>query len=255
MKKGFVQTENFRRLMEAEKKVAQRGAIEQSIVLVSGVFGIGKSLLTERWATESGYVFIRAKETWTKQSMLRDLAAKMGLPVDGNLSQVQDRIIGRVATTMTPIIVDEADHLIPTSRITRGGQRVAPMLEALRDITDITGVMCFLVGMQNFPSMVLQFDHIASRVAEPVYLEQLSLEDVQATVKAKAEVSISPEVIEAILTQSQGRMRWVLNAISNLEQWARSNSWTSVELAQIKGLPLCTEFTSQTIAHSRKGRS
>ena len=103
--------------------------------------------------------------------------------------------------------------------------------------------------------MVLQFDHIASRVAEPLYLEQLNLEDVKATVKAKSEVAISPEVVEAILTQSQGRMRWVLNAISNLEQWARANSWPRVELAHIKGLPLCTEFTSQAIAHSRKGRS
>ena len=254
MKKGFVQTENFRRLMEAEKKVAQRGAIEASLVLVSGVFGIGKSMLTSRWASDSGYVFIRAKETWTKQSMLRDIAAKMGLPTDGNVSQVQDRIIGRLATTMTPLIVDEADHLIPTSRVSRGGQRVAPMLEALRDITDITGVMCFLVGMQNFPTMVLQFDHIASRVADTLYLERLSLADVQATVKAKAEVDISPEVVEAILVQSQGRMRWILNAITNLEQWARANSWKRGELAHIKGLHLCTEFTSQNATQGRKDR-
>ena len=240
--------------MEAEKKVAQRGAIEASLVLVSGVFGIGKSMLTERWAAESGYMFIRAKETWTKQSMLRDIAVKMGLPVDGNVSQVQDRIIGRLAVSMTPLIVDEADHLIPTSRVTRGGQRVAPMLEALRDITDITGVMCFLVGMQNFPAMVLQFDHIASRVADTLYLERLSLQDVQATVRAKAETPMSHEVIEAILVQSQGRMRWILNAITNLEQWARANSWERVEIAHIKGLHLCTEFTSQSTTPARKDR-
>ena len=240
--------------MEAEKKVAQRGAIEASLVLVSGVFGIGKSMLTERWAAESGYMFIRAKETWTKQSMLRDIAVKMGLPVDGNVSQVQDRIIGRLAVSMTPLIVDEADHLIPTSRVTRGGQRVAPMLEALRDITDITGVMCFLVGMQNFPAMVLQFDHIASRVADTLYLERLSLQDVQATVRAKAEIPMSHEVIEAILVQSQGRMRWILNAITNLEQWARANSWERVEIAHIKGLHLCTEFTSQSTTPARKDR-
>ncbi len=246
MKKGFVQTENFRRLKEAEKLVDQRGAIEASLVLVRGVFGIGKSMLTERWAAESGHVFIRAKETWTKQSMLRDIAAKMGMPTDGNASQVQDRIIGQLAVSMTPVIIDEADHLIPTSRVMRGGQRVSPMLEAIRDITDITGVMCFLVGMQNFPAMVLQFDHIASRVAHIVNLERLSIEDVQAAVKAKAEIPMSPEVVAAIHQQAKGRMRWVLNAITNLEQWAKANSWARIETAHIKNRALCTEFTSQT---------
>lgn len=252
MKKGFVQTENFRRLKEAEKIVDQRGAIEASLVLVRGVFGIGKSMLTERWAAESGHVFLRAKETWTKQSMLRDLAAKMGLPLDGNASQVQDRIIGQLAVSMTPLIIDEADHLIPTSRVMRGGQRVAPMLEALRDITDITGVMCFLVGMERFPTMVLQFEHIASRVAHIVQLERLSIDDVQATIKAKAEVPMSPEVVAAIHSQAKGRMRWVLGAITNLEGWARANSWSRIEASHIKGRPLCTEFTAQTATSGRE---
>lgn len=252
MKKGFVQTENFRRLKEAEKLVDQRGAIEASLVLVRGVFGIGKSMLTERWAAESGHVFIRAKETWTKSTMLRDIATKMGLPVDGNASQVQDRIIGQLAVSMTPLIIDEADHLIPTSRVVRGGQRVAPMLEALRDITDITGVMCFLVGMERFPTMVLQFEHIASRVAHIVNLQPLSIEDVQATVKAKAEVPMSPEVVVAIHQQSKARMRWVLNAITNLEQWAKANSWTRIEPAHIKGRALCPEFSSQNAVSGRE---
>lgn len=252
MKKGFVQTENFRRLKEAEKLVDQRGAIEASLVLVRGVFGIGKSMLTERWAAESGHVFIRAKETWTKSTMLRDIAVKMGLPVDGNASQVQDRIIGQLAVSMTPLIIDEADHLIPTSRVLRGGQRVAPMLEALRDITDITGVMCFLVGMERFPTMVLQFEHIASRVAHIVNLQPLSIEDVQATVKAKAEVPMAPEVVAAIHQQSKARMRWVLNAITNLEQWAKANSWARIEVAHIKGRALCPEFSSQTAVNGRE---
>lgn len=59
MKKGFVQTANFRLLKEAEKIVARRGAREAGLVLIQGVYGIGKSELTERWASENGHVFIR----------------------------------------------------------------------------------------------------------------------------------------------------------------------------------------------------
>lgn len=255
MKKGFVQTENFKRLKEAEKLVARRGAIEAGLVLVRGVYGIGKSMLTERWASESGYVFVRAKETWNKYTVLREIAARMGLSVDGNAAQVQDRIIGQLAVSMTPIIIDEADHMIPTARIVRGGQRVAPMLEVVRDITDVTGVMCFLVGMQNFPLMVAQYEHIASRVARVVDLEPLSVADVQATVSAKAEVPMSAGVVELIHQHAKGRMRLALNAIANIEQWAAANSWAKVEVEHLKGRALCTEFTSQAAAAAvgRKG--
>ena len=43
MKKGFVQTENFRLLKEAEKIVARRGAREASLVIIQGKYGVGKS--------------------------------------------------------------------------------------------------------------------------------------------------------------------------------------------------------------------
>ena len=53
MKKGFVKTENFKRLAEAQKLVERRGAREAGLVLVKGHYGIGKSELTERWAADS----------------------------------------------------------------------------------------------------------------------------------------------------------------------------------------------------------
>lgn len=236
MKKGFVPTTNFKRLKEAERLVARRGAREAGLVLVRGVYGIGKSELTERWAADSGYVFVRAKEVWTKRTVLEEVAAAMGLATDGRLSDVQNRIIAQLAVTMTPIIVDEADHLVD--------KRSAAKLEVLRDITDLTGVMCFLVGMEHFPVMVARYGHIASRVARVVELEPLALEDVQATVAAKAEVDMSPEVVQAIYSQARGRMRLVLGAIANIEQWAQANSWARVEAGHIKGRALVTEFTS-----------
>ena len=78
VKKGFVKTENFKRLAEAQKLVERRGAREAGLVLVKGHYGIGKSELTERWAADSSWVFVRAKVTWTKRALLDELADKMG---------------------------------------------------------------------------------------------------------------------------------------------------------------------------------
>lgn len=243
MKKGFVQTENFKRLKEAEKLVARRGAREAGLVIVRGVYGIGKSELTERWAVDSGYVFVRAKETWTKRALLDELADKMGLAKHGRNQEVQARIIGKIAVDMVPIIVDEADFLVRST---------ASLLEVLRDITDLTGTMCFLVGMEHFPHKVARYEHIASRVAKVVEFETLSLADVKATITVKAEVKIDEGLVAEIHRQSKGRMRLVLNAIANIEQWAGANSWASVSTAQVAGKQLCTEFDGKALGRKRE---
>lgn len=208
-----------------------------------GVYGIGKSELTERWAADSGYVFVRAKETWTKRALLDELADKMGLAKHGRNQEVQARIIGKIAVDMVPIIVDEADFLVRST---------ASLLEVLRDITDMTGAMCFLVGMEHFPMKVARYAHIASRVAKVVEFEVLSLADVKATVAVKAEVKITDELVALIHQQSKGRMRLVLNAIANVEQWAQANSWTSVNAAQVAGKQLCTEFDGKALGRKKE---
>lgn len=243
MKKGFVQTENFKRLKEAEKLVARRGAREAGLVIVRGVYGIGKSELTERWAADSGYVFVRAKETWTKRALLDELADKMGLAKHGRNQEVQARIIGKMAVDMVPLIVDEADFLVRST---------ASLLEVLRDITDLTGTMCFLVGMEHFPLKVARYPHIASRVAKVVEFETLSAGDVRATVLAKAEVKIEDCLIDEIRNQAKGRMRLVLNAIANIEVWADANGWKTVKESDLRGRALCTEFDGKALGRKRE---
>lgn len=246
MKKGFVKTENYRRLVEAEKMVAKRGAREAGIVLVKGMYGIGKSELTERWATDNnGWIFVRAKATWTKRALLDELADLMGLSKTGRNQEVQGRIIGKLAVAMVPIIIDEADFLVGST---------ATLLEVVRDITDLTGTMCFLVGMEHFPIKVARHGHIASRVARVVELLPLSLHDVKATVTAKSDLKIADDVLPMLLEQSAGRMRLVLNAIANIEQLADANGWERVTAEQLKGRALCTEFTGTPLGrHAGKG--
>jgi DNA transposition AAA+ family ATPase len=244
MKKGFVKTENFRRLAEAERLVSRRGAREVGLVLVRGKYGIGKSELTERWATDNNWIFVRAKATWTKRALLDELADLMGLSKTGRNQEVQARIIGKLAVSMVPIIIDEADFLVGTT---------AALLEVIRDITDMTGTMCFLVGMVQFPLRVARFGHIASRVARIVELHALSLADVKTTVAAKSDVAIADDVLPILLEQSTGRMRLLLSAISNLEQLAQANGWTTVSADLIAGRALCTEFTGTALGRRKAG--
>lgn len=238
MKKGFVPTANFRALAEAQRQVERRGAAEAGIVIVKGPYGVGKSQIVERWAVDAGAIFVRCKETWTVRALLDEVAEQLGLDTRGRNSEVQARIIGRLAIDMKTMVFDEADHLI------RGeGAKSSPhLLEVIRDITDTCGVPCFLVGMEQFASKLGRHGHIASRVARIVEFHALPLEDVAAAVAKLSEVPMAPEVVQVIHTQSQGRMRLVLNAIANLEQWAHANGWREVRPEHIKGKAVCVEF-------------
>ena len=233
MKKGFVITENFRRLAEAQKAVEKRGAAEAGIVIIRGPFGVGKSEIVERWAVDNRAVFVRCKETWTKRALLDELAQALGLDTRGRNSEVQSRIIGRLAVDMVPLVFDEGDFLIRST---------PALLECVRDITDVTGVACFLVGMERFGDKLARYGHIASRVNRIVEFQALSLADVKSACEKLCEVPLAPEVIAQMHEQTHGRMRLVLGAISALEQWAAANGWAKVEAAHVKGKALCVEF-------------
>ena len=241
MKKGFVQTANFRILTEAEKIVARRGAREASLVLIQGKYGIGKSELIERWASENGHVFIRSKRIWTNSSMLKDVATSLGLSVRGTATETENRIKEHLAISMQTLIFDEADYLADI--------KSAAKLETIRDISDVTGTMIFLIGMQDFPAVVQRYEHIASRVARIVQLHPLSLADVQTTCKAKSEVALTPALVEQIHRDSGGRMRHILNAIANIEMWAEANSWAEVDVQHVKGRSLCVDFAGHLAAN------
>lgn len=239
MHKGFVHTENFRRLAEAQKSVERRGAAEAGIVIIRGPYGVGKSEIVERWAVDNSAVFVRCKETWTKRALLDELALRLGLDTRGRNSEVQARVIGRLAVDMAPMVFDEADFLVRST---------PALLECIRDITDVTGVACFLVGMERFGDRLARYGHIASRVARIVEFQPLSLTDVKGACEKLCEVPLAPEVVQLMHQQTSGRMRLVLNAISNVEQWAAANDWKTVSAEHVRGKALCVEFKPGTLA-------
>ena len=74
----------------------------------------------------------------------------------------------------------------------------ASLLEVVRDITDLTGTMCFLVGMEQFPMKVARHGHIASRVAKVVELLPLSPAE-QARLKDALQIPEEEEIVSAAL--------------------------------------------------------
>jgi DNA transposition AAA+ family ATPase len=152
-------------------------------------------------------------------------------------------VISRLQVDMATIVIDEADFLIRST---------PALLETVRDITDMTGCACILVGMDGFPAKVAKHQHIASRVARIVELKPLSPEDVATVCEQLCEVKLSAAVVAEVHKQTGAKMRLILNAISNLEQWANANGWREVQAEHIKGKALVVEFRSAELGRRQE---
>lgn len=233
MKQGFVQNSNYVRFMEAVKATEQRGAREASILLVTGPAGLGKSETVDRFAVDANAVYLRAKETWTKRGMLTEMADSLKLPATGTNQEVQARIIGHIAQRQTPIVIDEAEFTVRTT---------ASILEAVRDISDLTEVLVVLVGMETIESRIARYPQISSRIAQVVPFQPLTLQDVKLTTLLLSEVQVADDLVGALHHQSEGRMRLVMNGVATIERHAKTNGLECVALADMGEVALCHDW-------------
>lgn len=236
MKKEFVKTENFERFRTGITAVEDRGASEASLMLVTAEAGLGKSTTVDHWAIQKGAVYLRAKEGWTPAWFRTELAESLKLDSRGRPKDVFARIAGYIGSNQTPIVIDEVEHCMAHS---------AAVLEAIRDLSDLTEVLVVLVGMDQVHASIAKYRQISSRIARVVEFQPASINDVALTCQQLAEFEIADDLIHEIHAQSAGRMRHVMNAIAVIESHAKRNGATKVALADMAGQILTHDWQAR----------
>lgn len=210
MKHSFAQTSNVRAFQQAVAVLERRGAPEASFALVTGEPGHGKSRIGQWWATQQRAAFIRLKTRSTPLWFFTELARKLGETAPAwRWRDLSAQVIELQARNPTPIVVDEVEH---------GLRDNAAVIEALRDVTDLTDTPVLLLGREHVPSALRAHKQIWTRISSHVVFGPLSLEDVSLCFETLSEVEAAPDVIVEIHAQSEGRVRLVLNAIKTVER-------------------------------------
>lgn len=236
MKKQFVKTSNYERFRTGITAVESRGAAEASLMLVTGEAGFGKSETVDQWAIQQGAAYLRAKVEWTPHYFMTELADSLKIDTRGRAKEVFGRIAGYIGGQQIPIVIDEVEHCLKDS---------AKVLEAVRDLSDLTEVLVVLVGMDQVQSKIARHKQISSRIAKVVEFQPSTLEDVMLTCKQLAEVKIADDLVAEIHRQSTGRMREIMNAIATCESTAKRNGADHISLADMAG---------QTLTHDWQAR-
>lgn len=235
MKKTFVKTSNYERFQAAIRFVEARGALEASWLLVEGSPGYGKTDTVEEWAAKNGAVYIRAKEKYSPSFFLEELADKLKVEGTGTRRERFQRITAKLLGTQLPIVLDEVQHCLPNN---------ASVLEALRDITDITETVAVLVaGEDKVQRRIARFPQLSRRIRETVEFGPATHEDAALICRELAEVEIEDGLVAEIHRQSKGLVSAIVNAIAAVELQAKRNrSAKRVALADMAGQELVHDW-------------
>jgi hypothetical protein len=235
VRKQFVKTSNYEKFQAAIRFVEARGALEASWMLVEGSPGYGKTDTVEEWAAKSGAVYLRAKEKYSPSFFLEELADKLKVEGTGTRRERFQRITGKLLGTQTPIVLDEVQHCLPNN---------ASVLEALRDITDITETVAVLVaGEDKVQRRIARFPQLSRRIRETVEFKPATIEDAALLCAQLADVEIDEGLIVEIHRQSKGRVSDIVNAVAAVELQAKRNRGAKrVTLADMAGQELVHDW-------------
>ncbi|SDB03419.1 hypothetical protein SAMN05660653_00151 [Desulfonatronum thiosulfatophilum] len=237
MRKAFVKTENYGRFVASVRQVEQRGAAEAGLMLVHGLPGLGKSHVADRWAVETGAVYLRAKVDWTPRYFMRDLAHELRtVDPTGTSQQLFTRLSEHLARTQQALVIDEAEFTLAQG---------AKTLEKIRDLSDFAEVVVVLIGMERIQKMIAKHGQIHSRIAQAVEFTPVTLDDVRFACSVLSEVPIADDLAGEVHRLSNGRMREVLNIISTVERVAIANSMATANLEAFSGMALSFDWQSR----------
>lgn len=234
MKKTFVKTSNYEKFQQAIRFVGGRGALEASWLLVEGTPGFGKTDTVEEWVAKNGAIYIRAKENYSASFLMAELADKLRIEGIGTRRERFQRITAKLLNTQIPIVLDEVQHCLPNN---------ASVLEALRDITDITETVAILVaGEEKVLRRIARFPQLSSRICETVEFGPATLEDTALLCREICELEVEPDLVAEIHRQSKGSTRLIVNAIAAVEGHGKRNRVKSVSLANMAGHELVHDW-------------
>lgn len=239
MKLHFVKnTSNNKRFRSTVIEVQSRGAAEAGWLLVTGVPGVGKTTIIKNWALEQGAVWLTAKENWTVNYFIQDLAEALGVPTKTDVKKRDALIVGQLARGQIPIVIDEVERCF---------KRDYAILRQLRTFSDAAENVVVLTGMeddrkQHIQTQIASAMEFGSRVFKALTVTPATLEDVRAIAGEILEVKLADDLTEEILRQSNGILRNVKNAFSIVERWGMRNKRDVVTLADMDGVQLCQVF-------------
>ncbi len=220
MKNVCSETKNVQTALKYIDRVRKRDVIRQTgLMLIYGIWGIGKTWFGEKFAAENGFIFMRLYSTMRQKDFLiamikkvyENLGKTQGIPYYKNTYSLFEILKDTINTGYDKppvIIIDEIDYAMKRIHI----------LDAIRDIADDTIGTYICIGMQNTYNDIKQISpYFFNRWAYTLQFQPNDKADISKTIKDVCEIDINDTNIDLIVHKSEGNMRNLIKIINHAE--------------------------------------
>jgi DNA transposition AAA+ family ATPase len=213
-------------LLETGRVVAFRQSIQivedtvkgqPGIMVVWGHSGRGKSSCVEKYATDTGAVYLYVENELTSLALLRQLCLELNGMEPHQKAKAKQIIVEELEENPRTLLIDEADKLSINC------------IEHLRDIHDKTGIPLVLIGEPKIYGMLHSRKRLWSRVTRTVEFGPVTIEDIVLLGMKACNLKIKPEAANELLRRCKGDFRPLYHDLRDLEIMANANSLKEIE--------------------------
>lgn len=210
------------------QRMVDRDADLPGLACFFGPSGWGKTKSAVYGAHRYRATYVECGQFTTARSLMSQILIELGEPRPrGSIEDMRTRaIMLMVANQNRPLIVDEA-HFVATKRF----------VDLLRELSDKSGAPVILIGEEQLPQHLEQFERVHNRVLEWLPAVPCDAEDFShlAAVRCRG-IRIATDLAAAILERTDGNTRRIVVNLSRIAELAQLSGAKEIDLQAFGGL-------------------
>jgi len=192
------------------------------MVVFYGPSGFGKSFAAAFAATSHRAYYVQCLSVMTRKSFLETLLQRMGITPEKTIAAQLEQVCEQLATSLRPLIVDEMDHLVDKAAV-----------EIIRDIYERSRASILLIGEEQLPGKLRKWERFHGRILHWQPAQPADLNDAAhlRSLYVRPPVTVADDLLESVHRQAKGSVRRICVNLEMIQEEARENGWTNVDLA------------------------
>lgn len=186
-----------------------------------GRAGLGKTTAGIYATNRFNACHIEAMPVGGAKHLFSMIVRELGMQPAKTVTGLFEQAAASLARSGRPVILDEADHLLKPV-----------IIELVRKLHDVTSATIILMGEEQLPQKLQQWERVHGRMLSWVGAEPATAEDVDHLARIYARgIEIAPDLKAALLAASRGSIRNVSTNLAGLTEFAQVRGLVRITMA------------------------